>query len=269
MRFFLNPFRLIWKHRVLLTQTVRNDIRQRYAGMALGWIWAVLYPLMLLGVYALVYIFVFKVRVTSANVSLNSIEYVALIFCGLIPFLGFSEALGIGVGSVVGNINLVKNTLFPIELIPVKAVLSAQVTQTVGTGLLLIPLMVMNKLTFLVLLLPFVWFCQILFMIGLIWILSGLNIFFRDIQNIVAILILVLMMLSPIAYTIEMVPEALRPFMGINPLYYFIVTYQGVLMLGRLPPWSVLLAVFLLGILVFSVGFWFFTRLKLVLVDYA
>jgi len=266
MNFFLNPFRLIWKHRVLLIQTVWNDIRQRYVGMALGWIWSVLYPLLLLGVYALIYIFVFRVRVAQLN--LNSAEYVALIFCGLIPFLGFSEALGIGVGSVVGNMNLIKNTLFPIELIPVKAVLSAQVTQTVGTFLLLITLIAMNKLTFFVLLLPIVWFCQILFMVGLIWILSGLNIFFRDLQNIVAVWILILMMLSPIAYTIDMVPASLRPFMVVNPLYYFIVTYQGVLMLGHLPPWTVVLTMFLLGILFFSAGFWFFTRLKLVFVDY-
>ncbi|MFC1574400.1 ABC transporter permease [Candidatus Latescibacterota bacterium] len=118
---------------------------------------------------------------------MNTYEFVAFIFCGLIPYIGFSEALGAGVPSVVSNSRLIKNTLFPIELIPVKAVLVSQSTQFPGTGLLLIALIVLGKLGPWGLLLPVIWFSQILFSIGLIWILSSLNVYFRDLQSIVPV----------------------------------------------------------------------------------
>src|SRR5208283_1407891 len=131
-----------------------------------------------LGVYAATYLCVFKVRFAL----FDSNQYVAVIFCGLIPFLGFAEALGLGVGSVTANANLIKNTLFPIELIPVKAVLVSQCSQVVGTGLLLIAVSLLGKLTWWALLLPLAWAGQVLFSIGLLWILSSLNVYFRDLQ---------------------------------------------------------------------------------------
>ena len=97
------------------------------------------------------FIYIFKVRFAL----FDSNQYVALIFCGLIPFLGFSEALSAGVGSVTQNANLLKNTLFPIDLVPVKAVLVSQCTQVVGTGLLLITIILLEgKRTWWALLLP-------------------------------------------------------------------------------------------------------------------
>ena len=179
------PFRFLWRHRLLLRQTAANDIRARYAGSVLGPAWLVLYPLLFLGVYALTYIYIFKVRFAL----FDSNEYVALIFCGLIPFLGVSEALSAGVGSVTQNASLLKNTLFPIDLVPVKAVLVSQCTQAVGTGLLLVTILFLGKLTWWALLLPVAWAGQILFSIGLLWILSSLNVFFRDLQNLVSVAI--------------------------------------------------------------------------------
>ena len=262
MNFFLNPFKLIWKHRSLLFQTTRNDIRARYAGSTLGLIWLFLYPLLFLGAYALMYIYVFKVRFNT----LNSNEYVALIFCGLIPFIGFSEALSSGVGSVVGNATLIKNTLFPIELIPVKTILVSQSTQVVGTGMLMIALIFFGKLSPFTLMLPVIWACQILFSMGLIWILSSLTVYLRDIQNIIGVVILLLMMVSPIAYTAEMVPANLRSVLYINPLYYMIISYQDTLMLGKFPSstFGVLLG---MAIGFFWVGYWFFMRMKSVFAD--
>jgi len=265
MNWLLAPFSLIWKHRLLLQQTTWNDIRARYAGSALGLFWLILYPLIFLGVYALVYVYVFQVRFAE----FNSLEYVALIFCGLIPFIGFSESLGAGVGSVTGNANLIKNTLFPIELVPVKATLTSQVTQAVGTVLLLLAIGGLGKLSFWALWLPAIWLCQVLFTLGLIWILSGLNVFVRDLQNMVSVIILVLMLVSPIAYTANMVPPALQPFLAINPLYYIITAYQNVLMLGQLPPLSMLAALIGFSLGSFWLGYWFFDRLKPVFVDYA
>jgi lipopolysaccharide transport system permease protein len=216
-----------------------------------------------LGAYAFIYITVFKVRFNL----FNSNEYVALIFCGLLPFLGFSEALGVGISAVTGSSNLIKNTLFPIELIPLKAVLISQPTQLVGTIMLLIALGFMGRLTFWALLFPVIWLLQIMFTIGLIWILSSLNVFIRDIQNIISVVILMLMMISPIAYTTDMVPANLRVVLAFNPLYYIIIAYQNIFMLGKFPDGNILWVLAAFSLSIFFIGFWFFSRLKLVFAD--
>src|SRR5579884_876989 len=105
MGVLLRPVQLILAHRHMLAATTFNDLRARFAGSVLGLAWLLLYPLLLLGTYAIVYVFILKVRLGM----LDPFEYVALIFCGLIPFIGFSEALGSGVGAVTSNSNLVKN----------------------------------------------------------------------------------------------------------------------------------------------------------------
>jgi lipopolysaccharide transport system permease protein len=263
MGFLTGPFSVLWRHRLLLWQTVRNDIRARHAGSVLGLAWLGLYPLLFLGTYALIYICVFKVRFAL----FNSNEYVVLIFCGLIPFLGFTEALGLGIGSVTSNASLIKNTLFPIELIPVKAVLVSQCTQVVGTALLLAVLVVLGRFSAWMALLPVVWVAQVLFSLGLIWFLSSLNVFVRDLQNIVTVLTLMLMMISPIAYTADMVPAGLQPFLKVNPLYHLVVCYQDSLMLGRFPRDGVLWVLLSLATVFFLAGYWFFTRLKVVFAD--
>lgn len=263
MKYGLEPFILLWRHRNLLWQTTRNDIRARYAGSVLGLAWLVVYPMLFLGAYAFVYLFVFKVRYQLFSEN----EYVVLIFCGLIPFLGFAEALGMGVSSVTSNANLIKNTLFSIELVPVKTVLTSQSTQVVGTGLLLIALILINRLTVWSLLLPLIWGLQLMFTIGFIWFLACLNVYMRDLQQMVSIMTLILMMISPIAYTADMVPPQLRALLAINPLYYLITAYQDCLMHGRFPHDNVLVVLISMSLISFCGGYWFFTRLKMVFAD--
>jgi len=265
-----DPFRLIWTHRLILWRVCWNDIRGRYAGSVLGLTWLVMYPLLFLGIYALIYGSVFRIRFNLGGTT----EYIVFIFCGLIPFLGFSEALSSGVACVTANASLIKNTLFPIELIPVRAVLTSQCTQVVGTFLLLIAVAAVGHLTPWALLILLIWPLQIMFTIGLIWVLSSLNVYFRDLQNIVGVVILMLMMISPIAWSIEMVPEPLRPFMGINPLYYLLISYQECLMGaregsvgGHFPRGSIFWGTLIMAPVMFFAGYWFFSRMKRLFAD--
>src|SRR5438067_2170717 len=108
MHFFLDPFRLLWRHRHLLIQTTRNDIRARYAGSTLGLAWTALFPLLFLGIYAVVALVIAKMKPAGMSPQ----DYMALVFCGLMPFIGFTEGLVVGTSSVTTNANLIKNTLF-------------------------------------------------------------------------------------------------------------------------------------------------------------
>jgi lipopolysaccharide transport system permease protein len=247
----------------MLLQVTGNEIRARYAVSVLGAIWILLYPLLFLGVYAIIYLVVFGVRFEV----FNSYEYVALIFCGLIPFLGFSEAVGTGVSSITSSSSLIKNTLFPIELLPVKVILVSFVTQVVGTGLLLVALGILGRLGIWALMLPVIWLLQMMFTIGVVWVLSSINVYMRDLQNMIAIVLLLLMMVSPIAYTVDMVPGGLRPFIGVNPLFYLIISYQNIFMYNQFPGWEYFGILIGISFFMFYFGYWFFTRMKRALVD--
>lgn len=257
------PFQLIYKNRNMLKQTTFNDIKGKYAGSFMGLAWAVIYPILFLGCYAMMYIFVFNVRFDLFNTN----EYVIMIFCGLIPYLGFQEAIASGTTSVVANANLLKNTLFPIELAPVKSVLAAQTTQFCGMILIVIATAIIGKLSVYTPIFLILWFFQVMFSVGLTWILASLNVVFRDIQNIIGIILLLLMMISPIAYPVDMVPANLQPFLKLNPLYYMISCYQDVFMNKRLPNQESLTVFIMMSLVIFVVGYIFFMRMKKVFTD--
>lgn len=254
---------ILWAHRRILWVTTRADIESRFTGTVFGRLWMFLYPILFLGLYAVVYTMIFKVRLGGYSTS----DYVLLIFCGLIPFLGFSEALSGGVGSVIGNKGLIRNTMFPIELIPVKSVLSGSMTMIVGLILLLAVLWAHGIVHLTQLALPLILTLQLIFTVGLIWIFSAINVFVPDLSQTVSVLILFLMLVSPIAYTREMIPAALMPFMYPNPLYYLIMLYRGAAFIGTID--VRMLAIFsCIALCTFSIGGYLFSRLKSLFADY-
>src|SRR5262245_55155284 len=173
-RRFDHSSRFLISHRRLLWRVAQNELRARYAGSVLGIGWAVLTPLALLGIYAAVYLVIFQIKVPG----LSATQYVLLIFSGLVPFLATSEALVIGVGAVVANKSAVSNTVFPIDLLPAKAVLLSQVTMVVGFAVIAMVLGVTAHLTWTVLLVPIVWALHLVALVGLTWILSLANVVF-------------------------------------------------------------------------------------------
>jgi lipopolysaccharide transport system permease protein len=258
-----DPIILLWKNRSLLYQTTLNDIRARFAGSILGLAWLALYPLLFLAAYSIVVIFIYGSRLPS----LSRGDSVAFIFCGLIPFLGLAEALSLGTSSVTSNVNLIKNTLFPIDLIPVKAVLVSQSSNAISIGILLLFLGLLGRFSVSWLLLAPILILQLMFSIGITWVLASLNVFIRDLQSIISVVIMILMMVSPIGWTDEMVPRSLLPFMKLNPLYYFISSYKTVLFNGAAPRSDILIVLSLMGFAALSIGYWFFSKMKKVFSD--
>ena len=259
----LEPFSFLYRYRKLLYQTILNDIKVRYAGSLLGLSWILLYPLIFLLIYAITYVFVFRIQMQT----LSEVDYVLFIFCGLIPFLGFVESLGYGIGSVTRNTNLIKNTLFPIDLIPVKDVLASQITQIISFFLLVISLILFKKITVWVLMIPVIWILQLLFTIGLLWILSSANVYIKELQNNVNIICLILMIASPIAYTLDMIPKMFQFILYLNPLYYIIVLYQDCLIFGQSPQYDILIVLTVFSFGFFYIGYWFFSKMKKVIID--
>jgi lipopolysaccharide transport system permease protein len=259
-----NSIRFIITHWKILLRVTLTDLKTRYAGAVLGLGWMVLYPLLFLLVYAGVYLVIFQVRVPN----LSPIQYVLIIFSGLVPFIMISEALGVGVSAVVANKTALSSTVFPIDLAPVKAVLLAQGTQAVGFSIILIAAMLSGWLHWTVILLPLVWGALVLFLIGLSWLLSIINVALRDLTYSIGLIIILIMIASPIAYTPDMVPEKFRLVMYLNPFAPFIIAFQKILVLGQLPNLGESIFIILISLSVFYVGGWFFYRAKKVMLDY-
>lgn len=256
--------RLLLDRLPLLVRVTRDDVRARYAGSTLGFAWFVLSPLLVLSVYAAVYLVVFRVRVEG----LGPAEYVLFVFAGLVPFLATGEALSLGVPSVVANRGVIHGTVFPIDLIPARAVLSAQGVMAVGLAIVLVGSVALGRLRWTAALVPLLWLLQALFLLGVVWLLSLLNVVLRDLQNAVTLLLMLLLVASPIAYTPDMVPSRLRPLLAVNPLAWFITAWQDVLVLGRFPSLTHGLALVVLSVATFRFGGFFFGRVKRMWIDY-
>jgi lipopolysaccharide transport system permease protein len=259
----IRALQLLYEYRRVLYATSITDIRARYMGTMFGSVWTVLYPFLFLTLYAFVYVAVLQIRLQQYT----PLEYVLLIFAGLIPFIGFAESLGPATTAVVSNKSLLKNTMFPVELLPVKAVFTSSVSMIVGLIGILLVLWGRGHFVLTQLLVPLVFAVQIIFSIGLGWLLAALNVFFRDIAQTIGVIVLFLMLFSPIGYTKDMIPASMLPVMKINPLYYLIDLYRSVLIDGIAPVTTFIW--FGAGSLaLFFLGYTLFMRLKPVFGEY-
>ncbi len=255
---------LIWQHRKVLVTTTWVELVKRYSGSILGKLWLVLYPTLFLCIYLFLFLIIFKVRFPGYS----QLDYVVYVFCGLVPYIGFIEALNAGCVSVKQNIHLVRNVLFPIELIPVRTVLIAFTTQLVGLGVLLILLLVNGSFSFHILWLPLVMAGQLLFTIGLVWFLAALAVGLPDVSYFVNLFGLFLMFVSPIGFKADMIPRGLEIVLYLNPIYYLLEMYRGSLLYAEWPSLLMLGVFSLLCLGAFAVGASVFLRFKDILADY-
>jgi lipopolysaccharide transport system permease protein len=256
--------RFLITHRRQLWRSTRTEIRARYAGSLLGAAWIVLAPVLLLAIYGVVYLAIYGIKTED----LSSTEYMLYIFAGLVPYLTTAEALTQGANSIATNRSLLMNTVFPIDLAPVRAVLTALPIALAGLAIVLIGAAAAGTLHWTAALLPVVLALQVLALIGVNWFLSLVAVVVRDVLYILTVVLVMLLVLSPIAYTPSMVPSGWKFVIAINPFAWFVLAYQKILILGTVPSgllWAGLAAA---GIGLFVAGDRFFSWAKRVAMDY-
>lgn len=256
---------LIMTRRELLYRTMIVEIRRRYAGSMLGTVWLLLGPLLLMMLYAIIYGVVFRLKPPE----LSSNEYTIYILAGLIPFFGFSDALTGGSMSLTVQRDVLLNTVFPAELVPLRAVLVAFVAPSIGMLLILLAIALLGKLSLWALLVPVVLGLMILFVSGIAWLLSLANLVVRDIQQVLTYMSMVLLVTSPIAYTPSMLPPGFSVLIWLNPLSYFVIAIQSLVVFASFPPFGAAIGCVLLGLGGFAIGWKVFQRAKMVFFDYA
>jgi lipopolysaccharide transport system permease protein len=244
---------------------VKVSLRQRYAGSTLGMAWVVVGPILLLSLYALIYLVVFRVRPTNMEAEV----YVLYIFSGLVPFINFSQGLMQGTTALSADREILLNTVFPPELVPLREVTASLVTLAIGVGIICVLGLIIGRFAFTWFLVPVVLFLLLMFLTGLTWILSLANLVLKDIEQILIYVTIVLIIASPIAYTLDMLPPMLKILIYLNPLAYFIICIQCLVVLGSLPPWPIALGAITFGVSTMVVGAYVFNRAKKVFFDYA
>jgi lipopolysaccharide transport system permease protein len=254
--------RLATRQRGLILEMTRREISDRYAGQVLGTLWAVGHPLFLMALYVFVFGHIFKVQI--ASVQQGRLDYTTYLMSGLVAWLAFQETMMKSCAVISSNASLVKQVVFPFEILPVKSVLASLITQAVSLGALVIyvAFILRGRMPAMYLMLPFVFGSQLLALIGMAYVLSAIGAYLRDLKDLIQLLATAGVYLIPAFYLPDWVPPMVKPLLYLNPFSYFIWCYQDVLFFTRFAhPWAWLVTP-MLSLLTFYSGYRLFMRLK-------
>ena len=208
----------LWTHRELLWQFTLRNVELRHKGSHLGLVWSFLNPLLMLGLYVLVFGYIFG---GSFGILPNEtrVDYALGIFLGLTLFHFVSEVLGISPGIIVGNPNFVKKVVFPLEILPAANVGGAVFHLLISLGLVLLSLVLFGTgFSAGIFWLPVIVLPLILLGLGVAWLISALGVFLRDIGQIMQFLSLALMFSSAVFYSAQKIPAPAWTYMRFNPI---------------------------------------------------
>ena len=238
----------------LTTNLIARDLKTKYRGSVLGVFWSLLNPLLLMLVYTVVF---------SKIARLPIPRYPVFLLAGLVPWNAFALSLASATTSVVDNAGIVRKVYFPLEILPISAVLSATVNFLISLTLLAALAIIFGvHLGLSLLLLPVLIVLQIAFTIGLGSLLAAFDVFFRDVQYFLSVLLIVWFFGTPVVYSLDMVPAGLRPYFELNPMAWLISCYQSLWYYGRMPDWASLGAFTGVALVMLALGWLGYGRLK-------
>lgn len=250
----------LYANRSLLRSLVIRDIETRYRGTLLGFLWVVIYPLMMLALYAFVFGGVFNARWGSEG---DVKDFVLMLYCGLVVHAVFSETLTRSPSAVLSNPSYVKKVVFPLELLPFSQLFAAIFNLTIGLGFMLLFLLFQyHAIPVTALFVPVVLFPLVVLTAGLAWFLAAIGIFFRDLGQIIGFAMSVLLFLSPIFYPASSAPKLAQKLIHLNPLTFPIEQLRTVMILGDQPDWLQWAGYFFVAIAVASAGLWVFQKAR-------
>jgi lipopolysaccharide transport system permease protein len=256
-------FRLAWRNRGLILTLTRRDIASRYRGSALGMLWSILNPLLMLAIYTFVFSQVFRMRWGSA-VNTSPMDFALMLFAGMLGFTFFADSVNRSPGLILSTPNLVKKIVFPLE-VQAFVVVGAGLFQALISFLILMCAFVLAKHQpphWTIIFLPCVFLPLCLLVLGLAWFLSSLGVYMRDIGQLVGHLVTMTMFLSPLFYPVTAIPVAFRPLFYVNPMTLLMDQTRKVLIIGEPPSWGALSLYTVVTFVVASFGFWWFQRTR-------
>jgi len=258
---FTEIVKLLTRHSDLTWEMARRELSDRYAGQAFGFLWAIVHPVFMIGLYVFIFAFVFKMKI-GGTVEMP-LDYTTYLLSGLVAWMGCQEAMIKSCTAITGHAALVKQVVFPLEILPVKGVLAALFPQSVSLAILILYVLATHgSLPVTYLLIPVLLGFQVMGMIGVSYLLAPIGAYFRDIKDFVQLFSLAGVYLMPVFYLPTWVPELFKPLLYLNPFSYLIWCYQDALYFGRLEhPWAWVVTG-TLSVMVFILGYRAFRKLK-------
>lgn len=248
-----------YRKRWLLGYFIHRQVTRSYRRSYLGLVWSVLGPLVWVFFLALIFSSI-KQRAVEGHPTLNFGLY---LYCGLLPFLAFSEALNKGLNSIRSSAGLVQKVVFPTEILPFTNAIASMVDKVFGFAALLIMLLLFGRtLHWTLLYMPVIVVLQVIFILGLTYIMAVIGTFLPDVGEVMRPVIRGMFFVTPILWPAKRLPESLSWIEDYNPLAYLVNAYRGLILWGEVPGGLATLYFTLFSVALFIVGFALFVRLK-------
>jgi len=245
-------------HKDLLFYLVKREIAGRYKQSILGYFWVILNPFFQMIVMTIVFSTIMRINVPG-------VPYFLFLYVGLLPWGFFANSLGASMGELVGMGTLMKKVYFPRELI-VLATMIAKIIDLVLASIIFVIFMILFRQSsniFLdLVIVPVIFLVQFVFTFGLGLLISSLNLFYRDIQYLMNLIVMLWFYLTPVIYPVNIVPDRLRFLFSLNPMSVIINAYRKVILGGEPPDWGHLAVAAAISLLTLFVGIKAFKKLE-------
>ena len=245
----------LYAYREMIFSLVRRDLKGRYKGSVLGFLWTFVNPLLQLGVYTLVFSVIMR----------NDIEdYYLFLFVALVPWIFFSTSVTGGSHSIIAQQDMVKKIYFPREVLPISFVTSQFVNMLLSFVVIFFVILISGRgfHPIALLYLPLIMFAEYLLALSMAMLTSAVTVYLRDVEYILGIVSMAWQFMTPVMYPVENVPEGLRPVFNLNPMTPIAVAFRDILYYKRIPQMETLLQGILVSVAILMIGCVTFSRLK-------
>ncbi|MFH0936999.1 MAG: ABC transporter permease [Candidatus Daviesbacteria bacterium] len=242
------------KYKDLFWQLTLREIKAKYKQSVLGYAWVVLVPLMNMVVLSIIFSNLF--RVPTGN-----IPYPIYLFVALVPWIFLSNAITTSTSSIISNSSLITKVSLPREILPISVICARLFDLLIMALILIVFLFIFHiQLQFNLIWVPLILIIQLMLIIGMSLILSATNVFFRDIEHAIGVLLTIWMYLTPVIYSPALIPSHLKILFNLNPMAGIIESYRAVILYGHFPSWDLLSYSALTSTGILLLGFWYFKK---------
>lgn len=255
-------FDSIITNRDLIKRLVIREFTSRFRGSMLGLSWAILTPILTAAAFAFVFSEVFQTR-WPTSAAQSRFDFVLILLTGLGIHGMFVETASRASSLIISNSSYVTRVVFPLELLPLVALINAMITACISLGVVIIGNFVLNGSFYSTsFLLPLVMIPYVIILYAFTMFVAAVGVFFRDLNQLIALLVTLSMFLTPIFYPVDAVPAQFRTAMFLNPLTFIVEQARAVLLFGHTPNFFGLAAYFVAASMALAASYWLFQRLR-------
>ena len=250
----MTVFKNLYQYRELLKTNIQKEIRGKYKGSFLGILWSFLNPLLMVVVYAIVFPYIMRIQVPN---------YLIFLIVAIIPWNFFVTCITTGCNCVWINGGIIKKVYFPREILPISVVGAGLINFLISCVIILIFVIFGGiGISIQLLWLPIVAIIQSVLSLGLLFILSAINVYVRDVEYIVSFIVNLLFYATPILYTADMFPEKIRWVLYLNPMTHLIDAYRNIFYNQTMPNIGSLIYVGVISLIILVLGYLIFRKLE-------